>query len=210
MSYKDKNKQKEYYHTHYDKLKEKKRHHNYYIKNKIEYLQRGKECYVKNKEKINERHKQWRLLNKNYHIDYYNKNKEKFLLRGKQYYINNKNKYLELAKKYIKDNREKKLLYTYRLLDKKHNFVCNLTETWIKENITSHSCTYCGDTKRIGCDRIDNTKGHTINNVVPACYNCNLVRNNIFSFEEMLILGSTIKQIKQDRKLKNTILKLVA
>lgn len=51
----------------------------------------------------------------------------------------------------------------------------------------------------IGCDRIDNSKGHTYDNVVPCCYVCNCARNNNFSFDEMKILGKTIKKIMEDR-----------
>ena len=49
-------------------------------------------------------------------------------------------------------------------------------------------------------DRIDNSKGHTKDNTVPCCYECNCARNNNFSFEEMKVLGKTIKQIKENRK----------
>ena len=59
----------------------------------------------------------------------------------------------------------------------------------------------CGDTNRIGLDRIDNSKGHTKDNTVPCCYECNCARNNNFSFEGMKILGKTIKQIKESRKI---------
>lgn len=50
--------------------------------------------------------------------------------------------------------------------------------------------------------RIDNSKGHTKDNVVPACYECNCARNSNFTFEEMKALGQTIKQIKEQRKQK--------
>lgn len=36
-------------------------------------------------------------------------------------------------------------------------------------------------------------------NVVPCCYVCNCARNNNFSFDEMKILGKTIKKIMEDR-----------
>ena len=41
---------------------------------------------------------------------------------------------------------------------------------------TTKPCVYCGDTKRIGADRIDNTKGHTKENCVPCCIECNIAR----------------------------------
>ena len=54
-----------------------------------------------------------------------------------------------------------------------------------------------------------NKRGHaeewnnfrTLDNTVPCCYECNCARNNNFSFEEMKILGKTIKQIKDSRKI---------
>lgn len=47
--------------------------------------------------------------------------------------------------------------------------------------------------------RKDNFKGHTYDNVVPCCYICNCARNNNFSFEEMKLLGKTIKKIIENR-----------
>ena len=39
-------------------------------------------------------------------------------------------------------------------------------------------CFYCGDREeRMGIDRIDNTKGYIIDNVVPCCKKCNLMKN---------------------------------
>ena len=66
-------------------------------------------------------------------------------------------------------------------------------------NILTKPCIYCGDTKRIGCDRIHNDGGHTKDNVVPCCYDCNCARNNNFSYEEMKVLGKTIREIKNNR-----------
>jgi hypothetical protein len=38
-------------------------------------------------------------------------------------------------------------------------------------------CTYCGDEiDTIGLDRVDNTKGYTIDNVVPCCTTCNRLK----------------------------------
>ena len=44
--------------------------------------------------------------------------------------------------------------------------------------------------------RIDNTKGHTKENCVPCCIECNIARGNNFTYEEMKRLGKTIKEIK--------------
>lgn len=70
---------------------------------------------------------------------------------------------------------------------------------WFVKNILKSQCIYCGSKEKLGCDRIDNSKGHTYDNVVPCCYVCNCARNNNFSFDEMKILGKTIKKIMEDR-----------
>ena len=68
------------------------------------------------------------------------------------------------------------LLSQYKKSDKKNNRgECTITPKWIVNNIFSKSCVYCGKTgwDVIGCNRIDNTKPHTENNVEPCCFECN-------------------------------------
>lgn len=94
-----------------------------------------------------------------------------------------------------------KMLSQYRTIDRKNGYeLCDMSIDWMLENIISKPCHYCGDTRRIGCDRIDNTKGHTKDNVVPCCIECNSARNNYFTYDEMRRLGKTIAEIKKARK----------
>lgn len=96
-----------------------------------------------------------------------------------------------------------KMIQQYKVADKKHGHeICDITTEYMIENILHKPCVYCGDIELIGCDRIDNDKGHIKGNIVPCCYGCNIARNNTFTYEEMLRLGKTIKQIKEDRKKK--------
>lgn len=92
-----------------------------------------------------------------------------------------------------------KMLSAYKCKDKKHGYITNITKEQLSDIIYNSKCIYCGDTHNIGLDRIDNNRGHEIGNVVPCCYECNIARGNNFSFEEMLILGKTIRQIKNKR-----------
>lgn len=105
----------------------------------------------------------------------------------------------EIDEQQKKKDKVSKMLSQYRLKDKKKGFVCDIDNQWLQDAITNGKCIYCGDTKRLGLDRIDNSKGHTKDNVVVCCYDCNVARGDNFSFEEMLILGKTIQQIKANR-----------
>lgn len=93
-----------------------------------------------------------------------------------------------------------KMISSYKCNDKKKGFtVCDIDTDWMITNILSQKCVYCGDNYRIGCDRIDNNKGHTKDNVVPCCCECNNIRNNFFSFDEMKKIGAVVAEIKANR-----------
>jgi hypothetical protein len=62
---------------------------------------KGKEYYLLNKEKIDERHKAYNKNNQIKIKEYYNKNKDKF----KQYYLNNKEEIKETKKEYHLKNK---------------------------------------------------------------------------------------------------------
>lgn len=94
-----------------------------------------------------------------------------------------------------------KMISQYKAKDRLNGCaLCDITIDWMVENILSKPCHYCGDTRRVGCDRIDNKKGHTMDNVVPCCIECNTARNNYFTYDEMRRLGKTIAEIKKARK----------
>lgn len=64
-------------------------------------------------------------------------------------------------------------------------------------------CNYCrlpNTTQQSGgLDRLDNKRGYHLDNVVSCCPECNMVRNNIFTPEEMKLLGEVVRQIKLAR-----------
>lgn len=97
-------------------------------------------------------------------------------------------------------NKISKMLSAYRCKDKKRGFVTTVTREYLEDVMRNKKCVYCGDTNNIGLDRIDNNKGHEIGNVVPCCYECNCARNNNFTYEEMLIIGKAIREVKNKRK----------
>lgn len=84
----------------------------------------------------------------------------------------------EKIKKYrcTPNGRAAYLLGTYNRSDKLSNRgKGDLTVQWIVENIFSKPCAHCGKTgwKVIGCNRLDNTKPHSKDNVEPCCRSCN-------------------------------------
>lgn len=86
------------------------------------------------------------------------------------------------------------LLNSYKQSDKKADRgECDLTTQWIVDNIFTQPCAHCGKTgwDVIGCNRLDNTKPHTIDNVEPCCFDCNrkqkkITRNNIKGYIQKL------------------------
>lgn len=62
-------------------------------------------------------------------------------------------------------------------------------------------CSYCGHgfENDLGLDRIDNSKGHQRENVLRCCGDCNRVRGDRFSLDEMKQIGRVIGEIKRNR-----------
>jgi len=104
----------------------------------------------------------------------------------------------EVYTKFYKEHKKESALRSYKKIDKKKGFVNDLTFSYLLEQLDKH-CVYCGYPST-GLDRIDNSLGHTQNNCIPCCKECNIARMNNFSHQEMFILGLSIKQIKDNRK----------
>lgn len=105
------------------------------------------------------------------------KRKAYFKKYNKQYNKTQRGKAHNLAKAY---RRNDILLYGFDISN-------NVDGKWIVDNIFSgQKCVYCGDQEwtHLGCDRIDNNKPHTADNVVCSCFICNAARENKFSIDE--------------------------
>lgn len=74
--------------------------------------------------------------------------------------------------------RANRLLKLYTRMDEKNGFgnVIDFDVKWMIENIMNKPCIHCGETDwhELGCNRIDNSKPHTKDNVEPCCYKCNV------------------------------------
>jgi hypothetical protein len=112
---------------------------------------------------------------------------------------NQKDKARERLNNYRKTIKGKSIdiISSYRRFDYKKGYENNLTQLFVEKSLEL-PCIYCQD-KSSGLDRIDNKIGHTIDNCVPCCKECNIARMDNFTHEEMIILGKTIKEIKAKR-----------
>ena len=125
--------------------------------------------------------------------NYYQEHKEEELAKRKLHYAEHRDKILEQKKEYHLKHREERnrngreyrktpngrascLINGYNQADKKlGRGKGDLTISWVVENIFSKPCAHCGETDwhKIGCNRLDNTKPHTKDNVEPCCAKCN-------------------------------------
>ncbi len=117
--------------------------------------------------------RQWRLDNK----ERKQKSNEEYRQKHAEYFENYRKTHKNHKKYTIsKQSRASKLLYSYKKSDIQYGRgLGDLTAEWIVENIFSKPCTHCGETDwhKIGCNRLDNSKPHSINNVEPCCMKCN-------------------------------------
>jgi hypothetical protein len=73
---------------------------------------------------------------------------------------------------------------------------CDLTKSEI-EQLIGRGCSYCGETAlRMTLDRIDNSRGHTRDNVIPACIRCNYARRNM-PYEAWLCLTDGMRRARE-------------
>lgn len=96
-------------------------------------------------------------------------------------------------------NKISKMIASYKCTDKRKGLQTDITKDWVLENIIRKVCSYCGSDKNVGCDRIDNKVGHLMSNIIPCCRDCNAIRGNLFTVDEMKLIGKTLKVIYAKR-----------
>ena len=110
--------------------------------------------------------------------EYRQRNKERDKENLKRWRKENYERYIENQKAYRKTpmGRADILIKNYKKKDKKYGRgKGDFTPTWLVENILFKPCAHCGleDWTKIGCNRLDNSKPHTKDNVEPCCKECN-------------------------------------
>ena len=159
----------------------------YYESHREEILKKQKEYQEVNKEKIKEYRKDYRSKNSENLKAYKDANKEKTKEYNRLYYLKHREEIIaqktEYNKEYSKSQmaRAQRQLQQYKRMDIRNGFgnVIDFDARWIVENIYTKKCAYCDETDwhKLGCNRIDISKGHTKDNVEPCCFHHNCVLN---------------------------------
>jgi len=67
--------------------------------------------------------------------------------------------------------------------------------------VTPCKCDYCGGTLPpvgAGIDRKDSSKGYTLKNVVPCCWECNRIKSDQLSYKEMKLIAGVLKLLSDE------------
>jgi hypothetical protein len=68
--------------------------------------------------------------------------------------------------------------------------------------LIAQPCFYCGfplaETGK-GIDRKEPKGAYVLGNVVPSCGECNVFKGDLFTHEEMIVIGAAVAQVKRAR-----------
>lgn len=152
--------------------------------NKKEYK---KQYYIKNKEKLNKQNRKWALNNPTIvkkTLQKYNKTAKGIYNVMKTNCYNKKRKFSLKKEDFLIWYNNQKKICTYCKVDEK-----NLPESFRKISVSR-----TGTINRLTIDRKNNNLGYLINNLTLACAQCNKIKGEFLSYEEMLQVGNIIKK----------------
>ncbi len=117
----------------------------------------------------------------------------------------------ELAKQRVKNNANARKNYRKNMITRPEMYRMrhyrqrdpnyNLNNKWVRENIITKKCIYCGYDKDICCDRKDPLKGYTMDNCVPACRVCNVAKWDHIQYADFFSIGKVIKKLRKEGKI---------
>ena len=156
-----------------------------------------KEYYQTHRDTVLKSVAEWRAKNPTYNAEYYQANKEKKAAYDAEYYQANKDAIQKQKAEYYQENKDKiadyydpqthpmnwakNMVNKYRSTDRDIGFddKDTISVDYFINHIANEPCAHCGTQGYglIGCNRLDNTKGHTIDNVEPCCPSCNFSQN---------------------------------
>lgn len=160
------------------------------------YREKNRAQIAKHRKEYYEEHKEEKAA---YDKIYREKNAERRKEAKRQWYKKNKDKMKKYNKEYYTTIEglaaRRKNHYVWEDKNMGGDTAETVTKQWIIDNIlTNNKCFYCGDDEpsHLGCDRIDNNKYHTPDNVICACGICN---------SERKILQMSVEEFVEYRKI---------
>lgn len=177
----------------------------YYRKHAEKYKKMAREFAIKNRDYVSKRMAKWRV-----------KNRKRVAAYNKYHYWKNRPWHLERWREWAKGkhnlNYERMHLPKYRWTAAKNTAKRRMLEWCIPLSeyleFLRKPCYYCdGRLSQIGCglDRVDNSKGYLISNVVPACGPCNKMRGNYVTSDEMRVAMQAVKELRLKKALQGVI-----
>jgi hypothetical protein len=116
--------------------------------------------------------------------------------------ISKPRKYATLKQSYIAHNQKPRTrFYASRGNASRRNLEWSLELDYYLKLI-SLPCHYCGGQlckSGVGLDRLDNSQGYTMTNVVPCCGVCNVWRADHFTPEEVKVAMAAIQNLRQEK-----------
>ena len=170
----------------------------YHDKNAERLAEYNKKYYEENHEKCLNTRSKWRKNNSDYFQQYRNEHKEESKVNGKVYYVENKETITQYKNDWYIKNRKRIILM--RRIYRRNNR--GKIQTWGNKRRTmkaklehsftnndwklvmskfNYECAYCGEEKKLTQDHfipLYSGGEFTINNVIPACINCNSSKSN--------------------------------
>ena len=124
-------------------------------------------------------------------------------LYNKSYYQQRKRQYYEHNKKYyarVKFDIKTRFVRA-KASAKNHGFTWTLSYIDF-EKLVQEPCFYCHEsfvTSGSGLDQKESRAGYAIDNVVSCCPDCNKVKSDVLTFEEMCIVSQVLREFRATR-----------
>jgi len=117
--------------------------------------------------------------------------------KNKQYYLDHKDEIRERVSKHRMTLNGQ--FHQYKKSAKKRNIDFQLTQNQC-EPFFNCRCNYCGDSYHgLGMDRIDNSLGYFVNNIVPCCYTCNIMKHTHSQINFINHIEKILKNVKGEQ-----------
>ena len=101
-----------------------------------------------------------------------------------------------------RENDPKYRMYSIKdkAVTRKIKFEKNPIKYELMTNLLNENCYYCDKKKAWGLDRIDNTKGYLLDNVLPCCGGCNVSRHTQYTVQEFKVMIQALLKFRKKNK----------